>query len=857
MSAKASLAPKALILAVACTLLAGSAAGTAAPPLAPVARDAAALDQLIRSIEAHPGRLKPAMVEEVGRQALASTGETRFFGAWRALDYYARNAAPADLNRWLLTIETAARARQDRELKDLADLIRLIYGRDVEGRRAEASPEAWLAYKTGHGPNLRRVAELQELRYANHHAQWARAATVGEALIKDLRGARPEALPMEIIAHEVLASALSDLGDHDAAIDHLVQAGTLSRRLGAASQDAELVYNLAMEEAFARNYAAAERLQRLHAKLIATSGGPNAQFFNRVLCAAIASKRDRPAEVLGCLHDIAAKVDAPANTWAIEALRMRRDARAELGDLAGAQADAERVARAAVRLAQPNPEDDLYSQALLEHAQGRDAAAYDHLLRWERAVLRDLKADQQQRITDISKALQAELGAKRDESARLEKDVELGRRLTTASTLATALLAVLAVMGLGWALQQTRMSRRLHEARDQADAANAAKSRFVAMLSHELRTPLNGMLGMAGALRQDSLTPAQTEQLAALLESGDVLLCLLNDILDLAKIEAGKLEIAPVTGDLADACRRTLRLYAANAEAKGLDLRFQTEGEAPARLSFDPVRVRQCLANLVSNALKFTKVGGVTVSLSAAPAALGGQTQVTIKVADTGVGMSPEVMDKLFSAFTQADASTSRDFGGTGLGLNITRQLARLMGGEVSVVSAPGAGSTFTLTFLAGPALAEAAETQNASEPQNLDALNGLRVLVVDDHPVNRQVASLLLQPFGCEVTAVESGRAALDILAHTPFDVVLMDVRMPDMDGLETTRRIRAELGLATLPIIALTGDTTPEQLKACKAAGMNGAAAKPIDKMELIAALSALAPAPPEPAKTVAARA
>lgn len=444
-------------------------------------------------------------------------------------------------------------------------------------------------------------------------------------------------------------------------------------------------------------------------------------------------------------------------------------------------------------------------------------------------------------LAEMSAALESELKAKRDESRRLVAEVELNRRLARASAVIAVLLGLLVVGGVTWATYQRRLSRSLREAQARAEAGSQAKSAFLAVMSHELRTPLNGMLGLAQALRSDPLPPHQREQVDMILDSGDTLLVLLNDILDLSKIEAGKLEIAPTAGDLVQTCARLVGGYQTTARDKGIALDFRVEGMAPGPLMFDAVRVRQCLTNLVSNALKFTNTGRVEVTLSCGPDLVSGRHRLRLKVSDTGIGMSEATLAKLFSAFTQADASTTRTFGGTGLGLNITQRLVTLMGGEISVESREGDGSVFLIEALVDPAVGEADPAPQAAEPEEaaFSALQGRRVLVVDDHPVNRRVIRLFLGPFECELIEAQNGHEALEALERDRFDIVLMDVNMPVMDGLEATRRLRADPRFADLPVIALTADVMSAQITTCLAAGADAHVAKPIDLRNLLSVM------------------
>ena len=391
--------------------------------------------------------------------------------------------------------------------------------------------------------------------------------------------------------------------------------------------------------------------------------------------------------------------------------------------------------------------------------------------------------------------------------------------------------------------ERKKLEDDLRAAKEAAESSNAAKSQFLANMSHEIRTPLNGVLGMAQALEQDALDRTQREKVAVILDSGKSLMSLLNDVLDISKIEAGKLEISPVPGDFLHTMKRTRQLFQSTAEDKGLDLLVRYDSNFPQRLVYDPTRVRQCLANMLSNAIKFTAVGRVEVAIAAR--ALGnGQHLVSVEVADTGIGMSRATIDKLFAVFTQADGATTRKFGGSGLGLAISRQLAQLMGGDLTVVSEEGRGSTFCLTFKAREA-ATASMPQRAARPapsaeQPRRSLRGMRVLLTDDNAVNRQVIKLFLAPQAMEITEATNGKEALDLLSTREFDVVLLDVHMPVMDGKEAIQRMRAaNQPWSKLPVIALTADAMSGDREKYLALGMTDYVSKPVDQRELLARL------------------
>jgi signal transduction histidine kinase/CheY-like chemotaxis protein len=514
---------------------------------------------------------------------------------------------------------------------------------------------------------------------------------------------------------------------------------------------------------------------------------------------------------------------------------------AQLGRADLARADLARLKATPETLAPRDPHQENLIEAYIDQADGHGAQAFRKLDAWRRLDAAEADRAHSRSVAEMSSALDSELRAKRDESRRLTEEVRLSRSLARASVVIALLLGVLVAGGIAWAVHQRRVSRRFKDAQEHAEAANKAKSSFLAVMSHELRTPLNGMLGVGQALRAGKLTPEQKEQVDLIMDSGDTLLVLLNDILDLSKIEAGKLEIAPTVGDLVQTCSRLVGAYQPTAREKGVALAFKLESEAPGPLMFDGVRVRQCLTNLVSNALKFTTHGKVEVALACYPTD-DGRVRLRLRVADSGIGMNDATVAKLFRPFVQADASTTRNFGGTGLGLNITRRLVEMMRGEIRVESEEGVGSVFTIEMLVDAAeLSDIPvwEVEAGDEDAGFVALQGRRVLVVDDHPVNRRVIRLFLEPFDCELVEAENGQQALDALDSQPIDIVLMDVNMPVLDGLEATRRLRKDPRFVRLPVVALTADVMSSQIKTCLEAGCDAHVAKPIDLRNLLSAM------------------
>jgi signal transduction histidine kinase len=386
--------------------------------------------------------------------------------------------------------------------------------------------------------------------------------------------------------------------------------------------------------------------------------------------------------------------------------------------------------------------------------------------------------------------------------------------------------------------QATLIARQIElEAETQrADAANRAKSAFLAVMSHELRTPMNGVLGMAQALRHTTLDERQKSYVDMLMRSGDGLMTILNDILDLSKIEAGKLEIETIPMDLPDLASRVHELWIEAASAKGVRLLNEIDPLMPTWVAGDPTRLRQVMTNLVSNALKFTAAGGEVKLLVQGAMADDGHTRVRISVSDTGIGMTADQVAGLFQAFAQADSTTTRKFGGTGLGLAISKQLVDLMGGKIIVRSQPGEGSTFVVALTLA-----LAKPQVPSQPKESPDITGARLLVVDDNPINLKVAQAILEAVGATVIVAGNGLAALDILKTADFDAVLMDIHMPRMGGVETLARIRSgDGGDPAVPVIALSADAMDGVDEDLKAQGFDAVQPKPIQRLALIGAIA-----------------
>jgi len=441
-------------------------------------------------------------------------------------------------------------------------------------------------------------------------------------------------------------------------------------------------------------------------------------------------------------------------------------------------------------------------------------------------VHRDVMVYRRTRLLRAQKARKAQALAQRKQEEETKEQAHLLRVIERERELMSELRA-----------READRTEQMRQAKEAADEANRAKSAFLAVVSHEIRTPMTGILGMLRLLEGSSLNREQKDYVTTMRTSSDAMMRLLNDILDLEKIGSGQMELEAVDFDLPQMVGSVVTLMSAHAAEKGLTLEAKLDNGTPRYVVGDPARLRQVLLNLVNNAVKFTREGGVTISVGAVPGADPGTHAVTFAVRDTGIGIPPEAQERLFVPFAQAESSTARKYGGTGLGLAICKEIVGAMGADIEIDSLEGRGTTFRFTITLPEGRAEAAQSgatgqDEAMRPSGPLACPPMRILTVEDNAINQRILRSLLEAHGHEVVAAEMAEAALDLAKERAFDVILMDINLAGMSGLEAARVLRSAVSgpnVAT-PIIALTGNVAQENAQACYAAGMNGFLPKPV---------------------------
>ncbi|HYC96726.1 ATP-binding protein [Brevundimonas sp.] len=816
-------------------VLAGAPRGAAQPTFD--ARGGADALSLARFVERRAGSTDFAALEAFGSAAARRQdreGLNRLYHVtWTILNQGEFERAAV----WNRRLAAAARRRNDARYIDIAHLNDLTARYDqgevavaADMRRFARTGRDW--FVRAHAARLAALALMDE----GHIGEGLELLAQAQA---DIPVGDPFAATAQAGIWEVAGMGLKDLNDLKGAADAFRKFEIDYSNPAYPRPDFDSLYNLTVMAVKVGDQARAAEYYAAHHRLASRSDLPTLAIYDASLCATVANARHAPREVLACLEPYGENL-GPAAFLAASILPLRAIARAQTGQTAAARRDLEALRRLEAGGLGLEVE---HVEAEVLFAEGRTAEGFRmlraHMLESEVVSARNFSAGVHQVTGDMQEQL-----------AERRRQLETARANTNLQRAVIAIGIVFLLFAMATVVWLSRQAGRLRLAQRRAEDANRAKSEFLANMSHEIRTPLNGVVSMADSLTRRPLGAQEREMVELIRSSGVTLERLLSDILDTAKIESGQVAIEPAPFDLEQTVGDIGALWRVKAEDKGVALEVDFDPALSGVVEGDAVRLRQVLTNLVSNALKFTGEGSVRLTVAAAE-----NGRIVFRVSDTGVGFDTEQRGRIFRRFQQADGSITRRFGGTGLGLAISTALVDLMGGALDCESTPGEGSSFWFEIplpRAGRACAEVSAPAAAARDVTGSSL---RILLADDHPANRKVVEIMLGATEMELVAVEDGRKAVEAFKAGGFDLILMDMQMPVMDGLSATEAIRrheADHGLSRTPVVMLTANAMAEHVEAGRAAGADAHLTKPVTMTSLFAAIgAALEPArEPEPA-------
>ena len=803
---------KAVVLATAILLSPGLAQAQAPAPR----------DDLLRAVEQRASHTSFAELEAFGEAAYGRHDREGLNRLYHVVWIIQNQGEFERAGFWNGRLAEKARAQSDRRYIEIAKLNELTARYDqgdlsVGAEMARMTTAGFDWFVRAHAARLTALSLMDQDRVGE-----------GLKLLNEAETEIPDEAPFAATAHaglwEVTGMGLMKLND-------VVGATIAFRRFeidyanpAYPRPDFDSLYNLTKMAVQVGDLHRAQAYYAAHRRLSLRTGLENLLVYDASLCAQVAEARDRPREVLACVAPYGEDMGSAA-FLKLELLPLRAVARARTGDLAGARRDLAQL-RTLSRDAGVDSRTALVEAELL-FASGQSAEAYAKLRTYQRA--RDVHTAQRfsAGIRQVTGDIQEQLDRRRQQLETARANTELQRSVIRWQNWIVGIGVVFMLSALLTLLWQWRQAGELRRARRRAEEANRAKSEFLANMSHEIRTPLNGVVAMADALAQRDLNADEHDMVEVIRSSGATLERLLSDILDSARIESGQVTIEPTPFHLGRAVQDVAALWRIPAEAKGVAVAVHVHPAFDRQVEGDAVRVRQVLTNLVSNALKFTSEG--EVSLTVQP---GVEGDVRFIVTDTGVGFDEEQKARIFGRFQQADGSIPRRFGGTGLGLAISRDLVELMGGELECDSVPGRGSSFWFEIPLPPVEARG-EVESATQAVGDVREQPMRVLLADDHPANRKVIEVMLSATAMELVPVEDGAQAVEAFQREAFDLVLMDMQMPVMDGLTATAAIRAfeaRHGRGRTPILMLTANAMTEHVEAGRAAGADGHLTKPL---------------------------
>ena len=776
-----------------------------------------------------------AQLESFGRDALRRPGREGLERLYHVSWLFLNQSEFKRFDAWNTQLKARAMREGDERYLDVAAIDDLRSRFDLGDLAA--------------GEAIKRRANLETDWFARAHAKSTAAYVmiiqeqIGEALrlLYEADSEVPKTQPESGMARagiwESVGLALMSLHDLSGSAAAFGRQQFEFAPAGYPRPDFDGLYNMASLAAEMGRRDLADRLSAAHHRLAVRSDLEGLTVWDSNLCAMVNEAKGDSRGVLNCLAPLGEKL-AGAQYLAPKLLAARAIARAKQGQTAAAARDLAWLQKLHATKAFGESKFARLRQAQAEvlRAQGHDREAFDML----RAYSDQRGVDQAQLysagMSQVTGEMEKQLGARREQLLTAQRNANLQQQMIKSEHVIVELGGLLVSIVLALLLWQAHVARMLRRARESAEAANRAKSEFLANMSHEIRTPLNGVVAVADMLARSELGEREQEMVDIIRSSGDTLQRLLSDVLDLARIESGKITIETAPFHAGDLVRGVAALSQLRCDEKGVRLKVEVAPDMDGLVNGDMVRVRQVLTNFLSNAAKFTEAGSITIT---AERTTPGMARFT--VTDTGVGFDAASKGRVMGRFQQADSSITRRFGGTGLGLAICAELAGLMGGQVDCDSSPGAGSCFWMELPLLPA-----ENSDASvSPAPAEAVDGarLRILVADDHPTNRRVVELMLGEVA-DLVSAEDGRVALGALAAGPaFDLVLMDMQMPVMDGLTAVREIRrleAVHAAPRLPIIMLTANAMPEHVSDAHAAGADLHLGKPFTAQALFDAIA-----------------
>ncbi len=806
--------------------------------------------ELAQRVEQRAAATSFPALEAFGEAALAQPGREGLNRLYHVMWITLNQGDFARAAVWNDRLAAAALAGQDERYRMIARLNALTIRYDsgdtaaaVEMDRIARSATDW--FVKAHAMRITALALMDQDRIGD-----------GLRLLTEADAAIPEDAPYADTARaglwEVTGMGLMKLNDIEGATMAFRRFEIDYSNPAYPRPDFDALYNLTRLSVQVGDQDLAERLYAAHHRLARRAGMESLLVYDANLCAMVAEGGGDSRGVLNCLSPYGADLGA-AEFLAPQLLPSRALAYARTGQVDLARRDLAEIRRreAAGLFREEGFSEMPRVEAALLFTEGRTREAFQRLEAYHKARevqtarrfsagIGQVTGDMQEQLADRRRPLDTART-----NTRLQKDVIHSQRWIV------GIAVIFFLTAAGLLVWQWRSAGHLRQARRIAEEASRSKSDFLANMSHEIRTPLNGVVAMADALSRSDLGPREREMVDIVRSSGGTLERLLSDILDTAKIESGQITIEPAPFHLGDVVRETAALWRPKAEARGVALEIEIPAGAERLVQGDVVRIRQVLTNLVSNALKFTVEGEVRLSVEDAA-----DDHVRFTVSDTGVGFEPTQKARIFGRFHQADGSITRRFGGTGLGLAISRELAELMGGRLDCESEPGVGSRFWFEASLPPADADGTGSAPVADV-NMDE-GSLRILLADDHPANRKVIEVLMSGAAADLVCVADGQEALEAFRTGGFDLVLMDMQMPVMDGLTATAEIRAfetQQGWPRTPVLMLTANAMADHIEAGRKAGADGHLAKPVTTATLFAAISRVLAAAPSDLETQAA--